>query len=307
MRYFLEDIKYQATNHTQSFINFCESQYNEQVYKVAQSIRDNSKATPIVLISGPSGSGKTTTAMKLEHLFDSWGCEAHTISLDNYFKELDETEQQLAKEGKLDLESPARLDNEFLNHQIECMLNGERVDIPRYNFANCKREFPGFTLKRKENEIIIFEGTHALNPDVISTNDDRCAKIYVSIRSHYLIDDNEVRSKTIRLARRILRDKETRGRDPIETIEMFNSVNEGEEKFIKPYMHRCNYSIDTLIPYEICVYRTYLRNITTSMPQTDDVIALKTLLECACDIEKELVPSDSLIREFIGNSSLNYI
>ena len=154
MRYFLEDIKYQATNHTQSFINFCESQYNEQVYKVAQSIRDNAKATPIVLISGPSGSGKTTTAMKLEHLFDSWGCEAHTISLDNYFKELDEAEQQLAKEGKLDLESPARLDNEFLNHQIECMLNGESVDIPRYNFANCKREFPGFTLKRKENEII---------------------------------------------------------------------------------------------------------------------------------------------------------
>lgn len=307
MRYFLEDINYQVKNHKESFVKFCEAQYDEQVIKVAKSIRDNAKNAPIVLLSGPSGSGKTTTAMRLESLLDNWGYAAHTISLDNYFKELSDAQQQLVKEGKIDLESPDRLDSDFLNAQIQSMLNCESVDIPRYNFSNCKREFSGWTLQRKENEIIIFEGTHALNPQVISTPDDECARVYVSIRSHYLSSDSEVRSKTIRLARRMLRDTQTRGRDPIETIEMFDSVNTGEDKFIKPYMHRCNYSIDTLIPYEICVYRALLLDSIKDMPQTEDIITLTQLLNNACDLDKEHVPPMSLVREFIGDSCLQYL
>lgn len=307
MRYFLEDINYQIKNHAKSFIKFCESQYDEQVLKVAQGIRDNAKTAPIVLLSGPSGSGKTTTAMRLEKLLDSWGYESHTISLDNYFKELSDEDQQKARNGKIDLEAPDRLDTEFLNTQINCMLNYESVDIPRYNFNNCKREVSGWTLKRKRDEIIIFEGTHALNPDVIRTDDENCARLYVSIRSHYLSCDDEVRSKTIRLARRMLRDTQTRGREPIDTIEMFDSVNEGEDKYIKPYMHRCNYSIDTLIPYEICIYRTLLLENIKNMPQTDDIKTLSKLLSEATNLNESLVPSDSLIREFIGNSSLQYI
>ena len=307
VRYFLEDINYQVNNHTKSFINFCEAQYNEQVTKVAKSICDNAKEAPIVLLSGPSGSGKTTTAMRLEQLLDSFGFEAHTISLDNYFSELSEQQQQLAKEGKIDLESPDRLDRDFLNTQIGCMLKGETVSIPKYNFENCKREYSGLTLTRKENDIIIFEGTHALNPDVITIDDENCARLYVSIRSHYLDHDSEVRSKTIRLARRMLRDTKTRGRDPIETIQLFDSVNEGEEKFIKPFMHRCNYSIDTLVPYEICVYRSLLLDSIENLPQTDDIKALTKLLLHSASLDDTIIPSDSLVREFIGGSSLKYL
>ncbi len=307
MRYFVDDINYQVKNHTQTFIKFCESQYDEQVHNVAKSIAQNAIKAPIVLLSGPSGSGKTTTAMRLESLLDEWGYSTHTISLDNYFKELDDNEQQMARDGRLDLESPARLDSEYLNTQIRCMLDGVAVDIPKYNFTTCKREYSGWTLQRKDDEIIIFEGTHALNPAVIRTPDDECARLYVSIRSHYLSDNSEVRSKTIRLARRMLRDSETRGRDPIETVQMFDSVNEGEDKYIKPYMGRCNYSIDTLMPYEICVYRTLLLNNLKDMPQTNDVIALINLLQTATGLDKTHVPSDSLVREFIGESSLNYL
>lgn len=307
MKYYLDDINYQIENNAEKFIQFCEDEYNTQVEKVARSIAENADIAPVVLISGPSGSGKTTTAMRLEELLDKWGCEAHTISLDNYFRELDEQEYKLSRNGKLDLESPDRLDKKYLNMQIRCILDSISVDIPRYNFTTCKREFSGWTLKRKEGEIIIFEGTHALNPDVITVPDEECARVYVSIRSQFVTDDSELRSKTIRLARRMMRDKETRDRDPLDTLNMFDSVNDGEDDYIKPFMTRCNYSIDTIIPYEINIYRSLLLNSLSHLPQTNDVVTLTNIISKAQSLDKSLVPDNSLMREFIGDSSLHYL
>lgn len=307
MKYFLDDINYQVKNNPQKFIEFCENEYNTQLASIAKSIADNANIAPIVLISGPSGSGKTTTAMKLEALLDNWGHEAHTISLDNYFRELNDEEFKLAKDGKLDLESPERLDKNYLNMQIRCILDCVSVDIPKYNFTTCKREFSGWTLKRKEGEIIIFEGTHALNPNVITVPDEECARFYVSIRSQFVTGDTELRSKVIRLARRMIRDQETRDRDPLDTFNMFLSVNEGEDEFIRPFMSRCNYSIDTIIPYEINIYRSLLLNSLKALPQTNEVVTLTKVIEQACELDKTLVPSTSLMREFIGESSLNYL
>ena len=307
MKYYLDDINYQIKNNPQKFIEFCESEYNTQLENIARSIADNANIAPIVLISGPSGSGKTTTAMKLEALLDSWGHEAHTISLDNYFRELNDEEFRLAKDGKLDLESPDRLDKNYLNMQIRCILDCVSVDIPKYNFTTCKREFSGWTLKRKEGEIIIFEGTHALNPNVITVPDEECARFYVSIRSQFVTDEIELRSKVIRLARRMIRDQETRDRDLLDTFNMFLSVNEGEDEFIRPFMNRCNYSIDTVIPYEINIYRSLLLNSLSTLPQTNEVVTLTKVIEQACELDKNLVPSNSLMREFIGDSSLHYL
>lgn len=307
MKYYLDDINYQIKNNPQKFIEFCESEYNTQLKNIARSIADNANIAPIVLISGPSGSGKTTTAMKLEALLDSWGHEAHTISLDNYFRELNDEEFTLAKDGKLDLESPDRLDKNYLNMQIRCILDCVSVDIPKYNFTTCKREFSGWTLKRKEGEIIIFEGTHALNPNVITVPDEECARFYVSIRSQFVTDEIELRSKVIRLARRMIRDQETRDRDPLDTFNMFMSVNEGEDEFIRPFMSRCNYSIDTIIPYEINIYRSLLLNSLSALPQTNEVVTLTKVIGQACELDKNLVPSNSLMREFIGDSSLHYL
>ncbi|MBQ7965760.1 MAG: nucleoside kinase [Ruminococcus sp.] len=307
MKYYLDDINYQIKNNPQKFIEFCESEYNTQLENIARRIADNANIAPIVLISGPSGSGKTTTAMKLEALLDSWGHEAHTISLDNYFRELNDEEFKLAKDGKLDLESPDRLDKNYLNMQIRCILDCVSVDIPKYNFTTCKREFSGWTLKRKEGEIIIFEGTHALNPNVITVPDEECARFYVSIRSQFVTDEIELRSKVIRLARRMIRDQETRDRDLLDTFNMFLSVNEGEDEFIRPFMNRCNYSIDTIIPYEINIYRSLLLNSLSTLPQTNEVVTLTKVIEQACELDKNLVPSNSLMREFIGDSSLHYL
>ena len=307
MKYYLDDINYQIKNNPQKFIEFCESEYNTQLENIARSIADNANIAPIVLISGPSGSGKTTTAMKLEALLDSWGHEAHTISLDNYFRELNDEEFKLAKDGKLDLESPDRLDKNYLNMQIRCILDCVSVDIPKYNFTTCKRKFSGWALKRKEGELIIFEGTHALNPNVITVPDEECARFYVSIRSQFVTDEIELRSKVIRLARRMIRDQETRDRDLLDTFNMFLSVNEGEDEFIRPFMNRCNYSIDTIIPYEINIYRSLLLNSLSTLPQTNEVVTLTKVIEQACELDKNLVPSNSLMREFIGDSSLHYL
>lgn len=307
MKYFLDDINYQIKNNPQKFINFCENEYHTQLEKIARSIADNASVAPVVLISGPSGSGKTTTAMKLEALLDSWGIETHTISLDNYFRELNDEEFKLAKEGLLDLESPSRLDKDYLNMQIRGFINCDSVDIPKYNFTTCKREFSGWTLKRKVGEIIIFEGTHALNPDVITVSDEKCARFYVSIRSQFVADKAELRSKVIRLARRMIRDQETRDRDLLDTFNMFSSVNKGEDEFIRPFMSRCNYSIDTIIPYEINIYRTLLLENLHALPQTDDVKILIDVISKAEQLDPALVPSNSLMREFIGESSLKYL
>lgn len=306
MKYYIDDINYQVKNNAENFIAFCEQEYNANLEKIAKDIADNCDIAPVVLISGPSGSGKTTTAMKLEKLLDSWGHEAHTISLDNYFRELDDKEFKLAKDGKLDLESPDRLDKDYLNMQIRCILDSVSVDIPRYNFVTCKREFSGWTLKRKEGEIIIFEGTHALNPEVITVPEQECARFYVSIRSQFVFE-LELRSKTIRLARRMLRDVKTRDRDPLDTLNMYESVNEGEDMYIRPYMGRSNYSIDTIIPYELSIYRTLL--LSTLYPYKDnaDVKLLIDVIEKAQPLSPALVPHDSLLREFIGDSSLNYL
>lgn len=306
MKYYIDDLNFQIENNAKKFVAFCENEYSEQVKQVAQSIRDNADIAPVVLISGPSGSGKTTTAMRLEELLDNWGVEAHTISLDNYFRELSVEELQLSKDGKLDLESPDRLDKNYLNAQLRKIVDMESVDIPRYNFVTCKREFSGWTLKRKKGEIIIFEGTHALNPEVITIPDERCARLYVSIRSQFVSDCDELRSKTIRLGRRILRDTETRDRDPHDTLNMFMSVNEGEDKYIRPFMKRCNYSIDTIIPYEINIYSSLLKETLNALPQTDDVLLLKRVIEKVNPLDPSFVPNNSLVREFIGDSSLKY-
>ncbi|MBR2715281.1 MAG: adenylyl-sulfate kinase [Ruminococcus sp.] len=306
MKYYIEDLNYQIENHAEKFIAYCESEYDKTLCEIALDIAKNCESTPVVLISGPSGSGKTTTALKLEEKLDRMGHESHTISLDNYFRALSEEELKLSKEGKMDLESPDRLDENYLNMQLKCIIEGIAVDIPKYNFVTCQREFSGWTLKRRPGEIIIFEGTHALNPNVIKVPDEKCARIYVSIRSQFHTDDDELRSKVIRLARRMIRDQETRDRNPLDTINMFKSVNEGEDEHIRPFMGRCNYSIDTVIPYELNVYSALLLNTLDCLPKTIEIEQLCRVISQALPLDTSLIPKDSLMREFIGGSSLNY-
>ncbi len=302
----INDINRDIEADASAFVGKCDSTYYRRVHEIAEDIHNNVENRPIVLISGPSGSGKTTTAMTLEKMLDEWGIETHTLSMDNYFFSLSPEQQKLADEKKLDLESPDRVDSELLNAQLAEIAACKPVDLPRFDFTTHTRVDSGITLTRKPGEIVILEGIHALNPSVITLPDDRTTRIYVSVRTRVeLPDGNLLHPEKIRLMRRMLRDTIYRNRQITDTLNMFDSVQRGENLYIMPYKHRCTYDIDTFIPFEIGLYKNML---LADLKKIDDVKVadmIKTL-ECVEPLSAELVPETSLIREFIGNGQFSY-
>lgn len=275
--------------------------YSAQLCQIAKYIFDRRDACPVILLSGPSGSGKTTTAKMIEQYLDSWDCETHTISMDNYFLPFSRRQLALANEGKVNLESPERLDVELLNEHIRKIIDMEPVQLPVYDFADSRR-LPGETLARRPGELVIFEGIHALNPAVITVQDDQTCRIYVSVRTRIQSNGQILHPEKIRLLRRMLRDRKNRGRSPAETLAMYDSVQAGENRYIMPYKQRRTFDVDTFIAYEAGVYKKLLlddlkRDIHD--PRVDDLIRTLEQLDA---VDESAVPAGSLIREFIGGS-----
>ena len=282
--------------------------YCGQILQTAQSLKEHIREAPIVLLAGPSGSGKTTSALLLERQLERWGIGTHTLSMDNYFCPLSAADKLLLEQHKLDLESPNRVDSAFLNEQLSDLLAGKTVQLPRYDFATSSRVFDGNTLTKKEGEVVIMEGIHALNPSLTGAVGQFTAHIYVSVRTRVQSKDGTVlHPSKIRLMRRILRDHISRGRPVESIIRMAPSVDAGEEKYIMPYKNRAEYQIDTFIPYELSVYKAdlleKLAGLEGAFPELEDIIKILAELE---PIDEALVPADSLLREFIGGSELPY-
>ena len=288
------------------FVQQVNSEYQFQLRKIADSIIENRSTRPVILLSGPSGSGKTTTALMIEKILDESGCECHTISMDNYFSPLSAEEKALAAEGKMDLESPLRVDSDLLNEQIAAISECREVEIPRYNFAESTREHSGHFLKRKEGELVIFEGIHALNPDVITVPDERLCKLYVSVRTRVTCDDIILHPSKVRLLRRMIRDSSFRKRSLTETLKMFPSVEEGENKYIMPYKHRSDFDINTFMSYELSLYRNDLLWQLREMEDCPELQDVTKVLESLTPLHKKDVTPDSLVCEFVGNGQFKY-
>lgn len=289
-----------------AFMLATDEAYQNQLVAIASHIRATHRQRPIVLISGPSGSGKTTTAQMLERILDTWGLESHTLSMDNYFKSLSPEEQRMADRGELDLESPERVDATLLHEQLLAMVRGEPVSLPRYDFVNACRVDSGRILERKENEIVILEGIHALNPDVVRLPDENMTKLYISVRTRVVYDDITLHPSKVRLLRRMLRDRVGRGRRPEETIALYSSVQRGESHFIMPYKHRADFDIDTFIAYELGVYKKAFYEELKDIHDEPEIDALLTILEHTDEIDAVGVPRGSLIREFIGGGEFEH-
>lgn len=292
-------------NHAE-FINLVNSSYLRRLTEIADDIAEHRNERPIVLLSGPSGSGKTTTAMMIEKILDENGVETHTLSMDNYFCPLSDEEKRLLAEGQIDLESPARVDSKFLSSQLEAIETCEPVELPRYDFKNSARVKAGRLFQRRSGELVILEGIHALNPEVITLPDEKSAKVYVSVRTRITDGDITLHPSQIRLMRRLVRDRKFRRRSFKETLMMFRSVEEGENKYIMPYKYRSNYDVDTFMAYEICAYRELLLDgllQIADMPELDDAIAV---LSDSVPLSAENITPDSLICEFIGNGQFMY-
>lgn len=284
-----------------AFVRETDAAYLAQLTRIADHIDACHVQRPIVLISGPSGSGKTTTARLLERILDERGVESHTLSMDNYFQTLSEEEHRMIDRGELDLESPNRVDAALLHEQLTAMVRGETVSLPVYDFVEGKRTDSGKTLTRGKDEIVILEGIHALNPDVVRLPDENMTKLYISVRTRVTFEDITLHPSKVRLLRRMLRDRVGRGRRPEETLALFEAVQRGERRYILPYKDRADFDIDTFIAYELGVYKKAFMEELSHLHSDTEMDPVLTVLEHAVDIDASLVPRDSLIREFIGD------
>ena len=293
-------------NDPKEYVRRVNEDYQYKLSKIVDEIIKNRNDKPVILLSGPSGSGKTTTALMIEKLLDERGHESHTLSMDNWFCPLTEAEKKLAADGKMDLESPMRVDSDLLNKQIEDISACREIELPKYNFKTSTRTGSGKKLKRNKGEIVIFEGIHALNPSVITVPDSMINKIYVSVRTRISGEDIILHPSRVRLMRRMIRDKNFRKRSLRETMNMFQSVEAGENKYIMPYKYRSDYDVDTFMAYELSAYRNDLLDQLQELNDVPEVQECINVLEKLTPLAKKYISRDSLICEFIGNGQFKY-
>ena len=311
MAYNLKDINLRIVSDPKALIEECEEQYRQKVAKTADLIIENRENSPIVLLSGPSGSGKTTTAMKVAEELNKRGIGTHSVPMDEYFKTIDPATVPRTPEGDMDLESPLCMDLELMNLHFDMLAKGEQVDIPKYEFARKMRATaPSKSIKLGKDEVVIFEGIHALN-DIITNNHPDAFKLYISARSDVEFEGNVVFKRTwFRLMRRAIRDHKFRGSPPAETMGMWANVRRGEKLYISPYKDKANFQFDTSTQFEIPVYNTLATELFRSVPEGierfEELKAFLPALQMFGHIDESLVPANSLIREFIGGGSYKY-
>lgn len=300
MKITIEEINEGIIRDANQFISVTDANYFSQLRKIVQYIFDNRFDKPIILLSGPSGSGKTTSAHLLESFISEMGHKTHTLSMDNYFHTLSDYEKIGATAGTLDLESPSRLNTDLLNAQLTDIINLKPVHLPIYDFPSASSIDSGRILARKPNELVILEGIHALNPDVITIPDQRVVKIYVSVRTRIVCENHIIHPENVRLLRRMIRDNIHRGRTFSQTCIAAENVKRGEDLYVMPYKYRSDFDIDTFIPYELGVYKSFFRTQLLSIESHGEMAEILRLLTPAYPLSESLVPKNSLIREFIG-------
>ncbi|MGN0692617.1 MAG: uridine kinase [Oscillospiraceae bacterium] len=304
------DINRGLENDRGKFIELSEQNYSSQLEAAAEKIYLDRKARPIVLISGPSGSGKTTSALKIAELLKARGVNVHTLSMDNYFLPSDMGDLPLDENGNVDLESPQRLDIKLFSDHLSKIFMGESVDVPIFDFTTQLRT-GSVPLRRKADEVIIIEGIHALNPEVTGDTDSFTNCLYISVRTRIVSSDGDIlHPRLIRLMRRLSRDRLFRGRKLREVFEMFDSVSAGEELYIMPHKHRAAFDIDTFMPFEAAIYSEILHSellaIENDMADNKNYRQIVKFLGEIHPVAADILPEASLIREFVGGSSLQY-
>ena len=288
-------------------IRLSEVYYNNQLVEVANNIFDNKDNIKIVLIAGPSSAGKTTTSKKLQVYLQSKGIRPHQISIDDYFLDRDKT--PTLPNGQLDTESLNAVDVTLFNKHLTKLLEGEKIELPEYNFVLGKREYNGNYLKVEKNDVIIIEGLHALNDDLTMSVDRRNKyKIYINALTQLNIDNhNRIHTSDTRKLRRIVRDYKYRGKSAEGTLRMWKDIREGEEKHVFPYQDDVDYIINSALVYEISLLKVYAEPLLFNVPEDDvnypEAIRLINLLRNFLPIPSDQVPKDSVVREFIGGSS----
>lgn len=287
------------------FIESCELHFTDEIKNACENIiRNNDKK--FIMIAGPSSSGKTTTSRVLGSYLRSKGYDPICLSTDDYF--VDRLDTPKDEFGNYDYECLNAIDTKTFNNDLKKLLEGQEVNIPTFNFITGQREYHNNIIKLNENSIILIEGLHSLNDDLTPGIPERYKyKIYLSPFIPLNIDrHNYISTLDLRLIRRIVRDNRTRGYTVSEVIEKWQSVRNGEEKYIFPYTHQANIIVNTALPYELGVLKVYaeplLLSIDTNSKYYEEARRLLKFLRSFYSITSEYVSKNSILREFIGGT-----
>ncbi len=265
----------------------------------------------IVFLAGPSSSGKTSSSLRVAQQLKVLGLNPKVIELDNYFVERDKTPRD--DEGNFDFEALEAMDLDLLGRHLNALLEGKEVELPRYDFKQGRPFFEGKMMHLEENDILVMEGIHALDPAMVpSVDPSRIYRIYASALTSLKLDENCCISTTDnRVLRRMIRDNRVRGISPEETILRWPSVRRGESKHIFPFQENADSQFNTALLYELPLLRYYgeplLRRITPASPAYAEAVRLLKFLEYITPLhpsEIEAIPPTSILREFIGGQTL---
>ena len=290
-------------------INVSEALQEKKISQIADMISTR-RGVKVVLISGPSSSGKTTFCKRLSIQLLTCGIKPVQISLDDYFVNREETPKD--EHGEYDYESLYALNIPLLNSQLNALFAGEEVELPKYNFQTGRSEKSGRRLKMSDDNILVVEGIHALNPELTALiPEEQKFRVYASALTTILLDThNYIPTTDNRLLRRIIRDNKYRGVSAMETIRRWPSVRAGENKWIFPYQENADVMFNTAMLFELAVIKSQAEPLLELVPENADEHAeayrLLKFLKYIAPIQNRQLPPTSLLREFLGGSSFKY-
>lgn len=294
----------------QDLIKVVEALHEKKIAGIADQIASSREQKKFVMVSGPSSSGKTTFSKRLSVQLQVLGIEPIVLSLDNYFVDREKT--PLDEHGEYDFEALGALDIDFFNEQLKEMLEGKEVHLPVFNFETGKRMFKGDKIQLKENNILLMEGIHALNPALTpAISDNNKFNIYVSALTTISLDNhNWIPTTDNRLIRRIIRDHRYRGYSAQQTISRWPSVRKGEDKWIFPFQENADVMFNSALIFEFAALKRYIDPILAEVPKNSEEYSeahrLRKFLKYFHPIFDREIPPTSLLREFVGGSSFRY-
>lgn len=293
-----------------NIIKISEALHEKKVARIADMITNRKNDVRFILVSGPSSSGKTTFSKRLSVQLMVSGLKPRILSLDNYF--VNRVDTPLDENGEWDFEALKAIDLSLLNKQMQQLLDGEEVEIPFYDFEIGERRFKGDKMKLNDDNVLIIEGIHALNPELLpNTPENKTFKIYVSALTTITLDNhNWIPTADTRLLRRIIRDYRFRNFTARETIARWTSVRRGEEKWIFPYQENADVMFNSALLFELAVLKQHAEPILAEVPKYCDEYTethrLIKFLNYFAPIHDHEIPPTSLLREFVGGSSFRY-